>query len=1514
MSWIGYFLIALVLAVLLDLALILRAQADLRRWGISRAQAEHAVFVFGFYSPLLTWLKQRLQGVSQSFRRIRKTAKSSPEAAPDEAQPVQTPGWRQAWPEWLFILIAVSLFCAGFLDLNARTRLLGNEAEIFQSLDWTLVNSLGKYGQFPMWNPNLETGQPYIADPMLHAYNPVVTLPALLFGVRAGFKLAVFFSFLLAAFGMWRLGVELGLGRWARVWMALMYTFAGQPVARFIQGQYLFIFGFAWLPWILFSLLLVTRTRRRLHLAQTVFFLALLFFSGNVYYQFYMLVAAGLFVLAMTVQRSPRSPFVGLNGGRLKTYLLIGMLSLGLIALQLLPLIEIWPRLNKDMNLEGSHTLMQIFLDYTSRDANRPDAWSVLPASEEFYAYIGLGPFLALLFLPVVFYRQRKHVEMLRVWSFFLLLLFFVVLWVNTEGMPWGGYFERTRMLLQFRHLLRILLFGSLALIILAAASLDALWRSLRGFVAAAQDRLPRLLGNAGLLLLGGCMALGLIDVYSSNRGIVRTFELDELAYETVGWLQEHDTADYYVRVNPNNTWAEAVISADMRFIDVWYHFNDLRSIEGIMNRRPVQAQPHYILQLARDARLGIPGQKQVAAIHDAVILQANTSLPMAFSVPDATLAQEGDVGPVRVDEVTPLTPFFPGPNDVEVIASGDSDQTLVVLVTHYPGWRLYVDGRSQPLANVSGYLAADMQPGSHRYVFSFRPTWFFVGVWISLFALGICLYLVYVDVDWRALALRLRRARKMLKGWWSGLEIGRRLGELRPAASAPAVFRQGALLPQQPLELPEETQVSIVVESAEGKSPLAPAIRRWLGATTNLVGVLGTVISPEAAVFGAALLLYLATRLIGITQFPIYFFTDEAIQTLLASDLLRNGLLSPENEFLPTFLRNVDHYNLSTSVYLQMIPTLLLGKSVLVTRTVAVLATLMAAVSVGLILRNIFRLPYWWSATLLLSATPTWFLHSRTAFETTLMVSFYAAALYFYLLYRYREASNLYKALILFALAFYSYSPGQVVVVATGLLLLLSDARYHWQNRAVGLRGAGLLILLALPYLRFRMTHALAFEEHLLNLNSYWIQPISLNEKLGHLVSEYTYGLSPAYWFFPNGRDLVRHLMSGYGHLLTASLPLVALGLLVCLKEWRSPAHRLVLAALLAAPSGAAMAQIAVTRALVMVIPAALLAALGLIAGLQMIQGAARWLHLRLADGLVGLVVFGVLAVVNVNMLNDALANGPTWYQDYVLGGMQYGAAQVYSAAQAYADSHPDQRVIVTPVWANGPDILARFFLPAGSPVELGSIDAYTQRYQPIDASTVFVMTPGEYEMVQTSGKFTDIKIKEILPYPNGQPGFYFVQLRYVENIQAILEAERQARRQLQQGEVIIAGQAVQARYPALDMGQIAEMFDGNKNTLVRTLEANPFVVELTFSEPHSMGGGSLFIGDTEVKVKLQLYTDAGQPPIEFEFRLDGSVQTPQVSFELPQRYAVTFVHMEITDLRQGDPGNVHIWDFQFR
>ncbi len=659
---------------------------------------------------------------------------------------------------------------------------------------------------------------------------------------------------------------------------------------------------------------------------------------------------------------------------------------------------------------------------------------------------------------------------------------------------------------------------------------------------------------------------------------------------------------------------------------------------------------------------------------------------------------------------------------------------------------------------------------------------------------------------------------------------------------------------------------------------------------------------------FGLSLLLYLFVRLIGLTNFPIYFFTDEAVQTVLAADLLRDNLKGADQVFLPTYFENGGQYNLSLSVYLQVIPYLLFGKSVFVTRATSVLVTLGAAACLGLILREFFQVTYWWSGVLLLSMAPAWFLHSRTAFESVLFTSLYCGFLYAYLLYRNRSPRYLYLSLVVAALAFYAYSPGQMVMLVTGVLLFLTDLRYHWENRAVALRGLGLLILLALPYLRFRWIHPEAPLEHLQRIGSYWVTSLPLNEKLARFKSEYLYGLSPGYWYIPNGRDFIRHLMKGYGHLLKATLPFAVIGLALALRRIRNPAHRVTLIALLAAPTGGALAEIGITRVLVFVIPATLLTALG-------VNWVLGWLERRhIPQRLLAFGVFLAFATVNVYMLRDALINAPTWYQDYGLGGVQYGARQLFAAVQEHLERNPGTKMIVSPSWANGTDVLARFFLSDPLPIQLGSIEGYLFQHLPIDENTLFVMTPEEYQTATTSGKFTDIRVEQTLPYPDGRAGFYFVRLHYVENIDQILAAEREARRRLLEDVVQIDGQSVLVKYPHLDMGEIDNAFDGDERSLIRTLEANPMVIELTFPQARTLSGLTARVGGTATRLTVTL-TVAGADQLVVYSAEAGSVPEPRqmdIAFDSP--FPVRQLRIEVLNVNDGEPAHVHLWDIWLR
>jgi hypothetical protein len=1301
----------------------------------------------------------------------------------------------------------------------------------------------------------------------------------------------------------------------ARVWMALTFAFAGQPAGRFFQGQYLFVLGFAWIPWAVGGLFLAVRNHRVRDIAVAAISMALLFFSGNAYYPFYMLVMALLFGLLMLPALKRHKPFVQLSWRPTWAYVLVGVLSLGMIAIQLLPTAEFWPRVSKDMKLEGSHTLAQIFLDYTSKDMYREDAYRVMPAREEFYAYIGMIPFLSLGLLPLAFWkRDRKAL------AYFLLVLLFMVLWISVDHSPWRDLFTDSKWLLQFRHLLRSLVMGSFALIVLAGYGLDTLWKAFEDSLRAVRSseknaQVQHTLAYTGLGLLALFMLLGVLDVFNTNQQHLRTFDTYTPAYRVNRWVRNNDLGDYYVRHNPNNAWQDATISNNLRYLDAWYHFADIRSLEGAVNQRPVVAEPLYMTQALTEAEPQIGGAVLKAVVENYNVYELKESLPLAFVVSMDELSKGSEAGQLKRSDVTPMLPHFSSTGHVDVIAEGHGEDMLVVMITNYPGWTARMDGDVVEMKNVGGYLAVELPLGPHQFEFVYQPRSFFWGLLISLAATGVTSWLLV-----RELPLTKRQMRETLPRWRAGLKARREglqdwLSRLTPE-NVKAIYRDGALHPIRELDLPQETAVEVAV--LKERASLGELLRYWLWAGGRLLRGVALVLPLETWLFVVAIGAYVLTRLWRLADFPIYFFTDEAIQTVSASNLLHNQLRSPDQVLLPTYFQNGTYFNLSLSVYLQLIPTLLFGKSVFVTRAVSALVSLLAAGAVGLILRDIFKARYWWLGALILSITPAWFLHSRTAFETVLFVSMYAVMLYAYLLYRYRDKRYLFVAIVMAALAFYSYNPGQLIVVATWALFLLSDIPYHWKNRYLAAPALGLVLLVAIPYLRFRWQSDFDPGSHLSILGSYWMQPLPLSEKLGRFWQEYVKGLSPAYWFFPNEHDLQRHLMKGYGHISVIWLPFWVIGVVQALLKGRFSAYRNMLVITLVAPVASALVGIGITRVLVFVIPAVLLITLGLELALGwleklLVKVGKTWKPETVFKALaVGLTV--ILCWANFGLLRDALVNGPTWYQDYGMGGMQYGAEQLFSAVEDYIEENPEQRLVISPSWTNGADAVTAFFLPTGLPVQMGSIEGYMFEHQPLDERTTFVMIPEEMDKVQSSGKFQDLRIKRTLYYPNNMPGFFFVQLRYADDIDAILEAEKVSRKSLQVGEIILQGEQVVVHYSLLDMGTIQHIFDGDLDTVARTLEANPFIIELTFPEARVMSGYTITTGSAKVRVTATLITGAEGEMPTYTDSFQGTISEPGLTVTFDQSVMVKAIQFEIQELGVGEPAHVHVWEIEVR
>jgi hypothetical protein len=257
----------------------------------------------------------------------------------------------------------------------------------------------------------------------------------------------------------------------------------------------------------------------------------------------------------------------------------------------------------------------------------------------------------------------------------------------------------------------------------------------------------------------------------------------------------------------------------------------------------------------------------------------------------------------------------------------------------------------------------------------------------------------------------------------------------------------------------------------------------------------------------------------------------------------------------------------------------------------------------------------------------------------------------------------------------------------------------------------------------------------------------------------------------------------------------------------------------------------------------------------------------------------------------------------------MQWGAPHVFREIDDYLRTSPGADVRLSPSWANGTELIFRFFDPDPR-VRLDSIVGYRTEKLDLPPRTVFVMTPEEYRLMLADPRFARVRTERTLPYPDGSTGFYFVRLEYSPTADAIFAAEREARRQLLEQPVVIDGRTVQVRHSVFDIGEVADLFDGDEATLARTSGANPAVVEMTFSAPRAIESVRVTTGSLRLALTVRLYPMASRKPFVHSKRYLDLPLDATVAVQFRPRVLVRTLRLEVEDIDAGEPAHIHIRD----
>jgi O-antigen/teichoic acid export membrane protein len=216
----------------------------------------------------------------------------------------------------------------------------------------------------PLWNPNLFSGHPFLANGQHSALYPLTWL-AFLFPIPRAFGIFIVLQLGLAGVGMYLLGKVLGAGRAGSLVAGIIYQFSGFLIVSTVHPM--IIAGAAWLPPLL-ALVECTLTRRRFWTRERAMLPWALLGAGALGIQilaghpeityFVLLVVSGYAAwrLVYCMVTHPRTAWRGEVVSPALGIILIVGLGLALGAVQLLPTYEV----ASDSFRQGAVTLREV--------------------------------------------------------------------------------------------------------------------------------------------------------------------------------------------------------------------------------------------------------------------------------------------------------------------------------------------------------------------------------------------------------------------------------------------------------------------------------------------------------------------------------------------------------------------------------------------------------------------------------------------------------------------------------------------------------------------------------------------------------------------------------------------------------------------------------------------------------------------------------------------------------------------------------------------------------------------------------------------------------------------------------------------------------------------------------------------------------------------------------------------------------------------------------------------------
>ena len=316
----------------------------------------------------------------------------------------------------VFFIVCAWIYAAQYFPLDEDRA--GGPGEFVSgvAIQWFVADTVGRFGEFPLWNPYIRTGLPYIGNPYISMFNPFLLVPLGLLGPTNGAKVAVVLSMAMAGSGQYWLGRVLGHGRTVALASGVLALCAGSILAPVGSGfSFAAPIQHAWIAAVLASFIMVLERRSPRNLAIAAMCSAVMFMTGFLYYWIGIGFILIVFIVAEIVKKSGNIlaaiESMKHNGITLSAYAALTAL---LIAPQFLPLVELMPYIEKPMDVSGSGTLPPLVTLFGFVVPDRqfwanglfgasPIGWAI------YYSYIGATVFIFAPFAVGAYLRGRTR-------------------------------------------------------------------------------------------------------------------------------------------------------------------------------------------------------------------------------------------------------------------------------------------------------------------------------------------------------------------------------------------------------------------------------------------------------------------------------------------------------------------------------------------------------------------------------------------------------------------------------------------------------------------------------------------------------------------------------------------------------------------------------------------------------------------------------------------------------------------------------------------------------------------------------------------------------------------------------------------------------------------------------------------------------------------------------------------------------------------------------------------------